>query len=274
MISVQEFLAQHGFPDGKTVPDALGDPEPSKSCGVVDAADRDTSARGAFGTGAALAGRAGSGLPDGGRSHSGSFGIPSARRMGASRSSHVASDVAEAFDAAGAADASDRYSAPHAGKSESFDPHDFDACREAAFRLLDAAPRSTGALRQRLAGKGYDDGMIDDVIDRLAELHLLDDEAYARSVVRYCSNRMMGYRGAVMEMRRKGVAPSLAHRIADEAAAQGVFEEAAWELGRKVAKKTRGLDRQVRLRRFWSAGGRKGHDSDTLRRVAHELLND
>lgn len=270
MISAQEFLAQHGFPDGNTVPDALGDPEPSKSGGAVDAADRDVDARGVFGTGAARAGRVGSGFPDGGRSRSGSFGMPSARRMGASRSSRVASDMAKASDAS---DASDRQPASHAGKFESFDPHDFDACREAAFRLLDAAPRSTGALHQRLAGKGYDDGTIDDVIDRLAELHLLDDEAYARSVVRYCSNRMMGYRGAVMEMRRKGVAPSLAHRIADEAASQGVFEEAAWELGRKVAKKTRGLDRQVRLRRFWSAGGRKGHDSDTLRRVAHELLN-
>ncbi len=157
---------------------------------------------------------------------------------------------------------------------ESFDPTDFDACREAAFRLLDAAARSTQTLRRRLLDKGYDEETVDDVVRRLIELGLLDDEAYARSVVRYCVNRMMGSRGTVMELRRKGVPASLAGKVTGEAAAQGAFEEAAWELGRSVARKTRGLDRQVRMRRFWSAGGRKGHDADTLRRVAHELLND
>ena len=157
---------------------------------------------------------------------------------------------------------------------EHFDPQDFDSCREAAFRLLDASARSTQTVRRRLIDKGYEDQTVDDVVDRLTELGLLDDEAYARSVVRYCVNRMMGSRGAAMELRRKGVPASLARRIVDEAGAQGAFDQAAWELGRSVAKKTRGLDRQVRLRRFWSAGGRKGHDSDTLRRVAYELLND
>ena len=157
---------------------------------------------------------------------------------------------------------------------KAFDPTDFDACREAAFRLLDASARSTQTLSRRLLDKGYDEETVDDVVRRLIELGLLDDEAYARSVVRYCVNRMMGSRGTVMELRRKGVPASLAGKVTGEAAAQGVFEEAAWELGRSVARKTRGLDRQVRMRRFWSAGGRKGHDADTLRRVAHELLND
>lgn len=162
----------------------------------------------------------------------------------------------------------------HATDNEDFDPRNFDACREAAFRLLDASARSTQTLRRRLLDKGYEDRTVDDVIERLIELGLLDDEAYARSVVRYCVNRMMGSRGTAMELRRKGVADSIARRVVSEVAAQGAFEEAAWELGRVTARKTRGLDRQVRLRRFWSAGGRKGHDADTLRRVAHELLDD
>lgn len=34
------------------------------------------------------------------------------------------------------------------------DPNDLDACREAALRLLDAAPRPSGAMRERLVGKG------------------------------------------------------------------------------------------------------------------------
>jgi len=138
------------------------------------------------------------------------------------------------------------------------DPNDLDACREAALRLLDAAPRASGALRERLLSKGYGEAIVDEVIERLIRVQLIDDRAYAESAVRYCAGRMMGRRGAVLELARKGV--------------DGIFEDAAWELGRQIARKTHGLDRQVRQRRFWSAGGRKGHSPETLRRVAAELL--
>lgn len=153
------------------------------------------------------------------------------------------------------------------------DADDVDACREAALRLLDAAPRASGALRERLIAKGYADGIVDEVIERLTRVHLLDDRAYAESAVRYCAGRCMGRRGTVMELTRKGVDRALAEAVATEAEQRGDFEDAAWELGRQYARKTRGLDVAVRRRRFWSAGGRKGHSPETLRRVAEELLN-
>ena len=152
------------------------------------------------------------------------------------------------------------------------DPNDLDACREAALRLLDAAPRPSGAMRERLVGKGYAPEVVDDVIARLIRVRLIDDEAYAQSAVRYCASRLMGYRGAVMELKRKGVNRQLAQHVCDEAETQGVFAEAAWELGRRTARKTAGLDVEVRKRRFWSAGGRKGHDPEVLREIAQELF--
>lgn len=152
------------------------------------------------------------------------------------------------------------------------DPNDLDACREAALRLLDAAPRPSGAMRERLVGKGYAPEVVDDVIARLIRVRLIDDEAYAQSAVRYCASRLMGYRGAVMELKRKGVNRQLARHVCDEAESQGVFAEAAWELGRRTARKTAGLDVEVRKRRFWSAGGRKGHDPEVLREIAQELF--
>lgn len=152
------------------------------------------------------------------------------------------------------------------------DPNDLDACRESALRLLDAAPRPSGAMRERLVGKGYAPEVVDDVIARLIRVRLIDDEAYAQSAVRYCVSRLMGYRGAVMELKRKGVNRQLAQHVCDEAESQGVFAEAAWELGRRTARKTAGLDVEVRKRRFWSAGGRKGHDPEVLREIAQELF--
>ena len=131
-------------------------------------------------------------------------------------------------------------------------------------RLLDAADRPSGALRDRLIDKGYDDETVAAVVDRLIEVGLVDDESYAQSAVRYCVGRLMGYRGAVMELARKGVDRPLAERVCDEA---------RWELGRRSAAKTQGMDPKVRKRRFWSSGGRKGHDAETLRAVAHELFD-
>ncbi|MEE0970793.1 MAG: regulatory protein RecX, partial [Bifidobacterium ruminantium] len=110
-------------------------------------------------------------------------------------------------------------------------------------------------------------------IDRLERVQLINDEAYAQSAVRYCASRLMGRRGAVMELIRKGVDRGLAQHVCDEAEAEGVFSEAAWELGRRTARKTTGMDCDVRKRRFWSAGGRKGHNPDILRQVAQELFD-
>lgn len=154
------------------------------------------------------------------------------------------------------------------------DPSDIDACREAALTLLDASARSSGALIKRLVDKGYDPVVAKDVVERLIQVHLIDDEEYARSVVRSCTARMMGFQGVVMEMRRKGVDDQLARRVAAEAEGEGVFEEAAWQLGQKVAAKTQGMARDVRLRRFWGVGGRKGHNPEILRRVGNECFRE
>lgn len=151
---------------------------------------------------------------------------------------------------------------------------DLDACREAALRLLDAAARPSGALRDRLLGKGYAQDTVDEVIERLIRVQLIDDEAYAQSAVRYCCGRLMGRRATMMELTRKGVSRTLAERACLQAQESGAFEDAAWELGRRIARKTVGLDPQVRRRRLWSAGGRKGHDSDTMRRIAQCVLEE
>ncbi|MFC5221066.1 regulatory protein RecX [Bifidobacterium leontopitheci] len=153
------------------------------------------------------------------------------------------------------------------------DARDADACREAALRLLDAAPRPSGALAERLRGKGYDADVVERVVARLVEVGLVDDEEYARSAIRYCAGRLLGYRGTFAEMTRKGVERSLARRVCDQARDEGVFEECAWELGRRYAAKTQGLEPEVRKRRFWSAGGRKGHDPAILREVAHDCFD-
>lgn len=153
------------------------------------------------------------------------------------------------------------------------DSHDCDACKQAALRLLDAAPRSSGGLSDRLASKGFDRSVIDDVIQRFVEVNLIDDEEYARETVRYCLAHQYGRRGALNQLRRRGVDPAISTRIVDEAASRGAFDEAAWELGHMVDHRTRGLDAATRRRRFWNAAGRKGHVGDIVGRISRALFD-
>ena len=54
------------------------------------------------------------------------------------------------------------------------DSHDEDECKESALRLLDAAARSSGSLRDKLVEREYDAEVIDRVVARLEELGLID----------------------------------------------------------------------------------------------------
>lgn len=160
-------------------------------------------------------------------------------------------------------------SAPAAPRA---DAEDADACQEAALTLLDAAARSSGALARRLVNKGFDTNVVDQVIDRLIRLRLVDDQAYAQDLLHSCLHRTMGERGVLSEMTRKGLDPGLAAQVVAQASREGLFVDSAYELGRKVARKTAGLDLKVRKRRFWSAGSRKGHSPGLLTQVAADLF--
>lgn len=149
-----------------------------------------------------------------------------------------------------------------------------DDCREAALRLLDYAPRSIADVHQRLTEKGYADATVDSVVKRLCELRLLDDCQYAQLVIRSCVARMLGARATRLELQRKNVESSVITSSISQAQEAGVFEEAAWELGKKTAQRTRNLDATVRKRRFFAAAARKGHDLNIINEVYCTLFEE
>lgn len=149
-----------------------------------------------------------------------------------------------------------------------------DDCREAALRLLDYAPRSIADVHQRLTEKGYADATVDSVVKRLCELRLLDDRQYAQLVIRSCVARMLGARATRLELQRKNVESSVIASSISQAQEAGVFEEAAWELGKKTVQRTRNLDATVRKRRFFAAAARKGHDLNVINEVYCTLFEE
>lgn len=143
--------------------------------------------------------------------------------------------------------------------------------------LLDALTgraRSRQELSDKLAARGVPDELAHDLLDRFAEVGLIDDAAYARQWVesRHRS-RGLAPRALAQELRRKGVGD-------DEAAAalEQIDESdqrvAARALVDKKLRSMGGLDRQVATRRLAGLLARKGYSAGLAFSVVREALGD
>ena len=84
------------------------------------------------------------------------------------------------------------------------DPH--EVARTIVLRQLTMAPRSRAQLAQALARRGCDPHVADTVLNRMEEVGLVDDVAYAGMLVRsQQASRGLASRALRVELRRKGV---------------------------------------------------------------------
>jgi regulatory protein len=134
---------------------------------------------------------------------------------------------------------------------------------EVALRYLDYRPRSVDEIRRHLKGKDVEPDVIDEVVERLADVGLLDDRAFARY---WLENRSdfapRGARALRMELRQKGVPDD----IIDEALAEGYSEDAAADqAARTQARKIRTTDPREFRRKLEAHLVRRGFSYDIAR---------
>jgi regulatory protein len=133
-------------------------------------------------------------------------------------------------------------------------------------------PRSEAEVRQRLGKKGFEPVVIDEVLARLRELGLVDDEAFARFwVENRTSFRPRGARGLRYELRQKGVATEVVDRVLDDMA---LDENAlAYRVARPQAERL--LASPIVRREFQRKLGaflhRRGFDYEMAREVTDRL---
>jgi regulatory protein len=137
----------------------------------------------------------------------------------------------------------------------------------AALRFLEARARSAAEVRRRLLRAGYREELVDGAIERLAELGVLDDEAFARAWVESRDRaRPRGERALRSELAKKGIDRQLTDDVldvretenpdADAAAARRVLERHASALARVA-------DPRARRQRAYALLARSGFDSET-----------
>ncbi|WP_081844641.1 regulatory protein RecX [Cellulomonas sp. URHE0023] len=152
------------------------------------------------------------------------------------------------------------------------EPDQESVARAIALRLLTGAARSRAQLAEAMARKEVPDAVAEKVLDRFTEVGLIDDEEFARMLVRTRhAERGLSRRAIAVELRRKGIDDELAAAALDEVDSDDE-EIAARALVRRKLAATSTLDVQTRARRTYAALGRKGYPPGLVSRLVREEL--
>ena len=126
-------------------------------------------------------------------------------------------------------------------------------------------------LERRLVQAGFEPEAVVDELERLEQVGLLDDDAFARAVV----ESRMGFRGesrrvVAGKLAQAGVASEVARVALDEA--PDAEEERAPRLAEAKAPRLSGLEPQVAMQRLYGFLARRGYGPQVARDAARRAL--
>jgi regulatory protein len=124
-------------------------------------------------------------------------------------------------------------------------------------------------LQARLIRAGFESGQIAEALAGLEAAGLIDDERFARELVRSQTGRLSGARAIRHALRQKGVATDLV-----DAALEGAGDETqrAAELARQRAHRMHGLPPEVRARRLSDLLMRRGYGYEVTAEAVRTAL--
>lgn len=184
---------------------------------------------------------------------------PDRTRLSAAREA-----LAAAEQAAGA-------SGPVPGDGPS-DAEAYRAARQVVLRQLAVGPRTRQQLADKLRDRGCADHVATQVLDRMTEVGLIDDQSYAEMLVRTRQDsKGLAVPALRHELRRKGVPEELVERALDEVDPQRERAQAE-DLVATRLRTMHGLDRVVQTRRLAGFLARKGYSAGVSYAVIRDAL--
>jgi regulatory protein len=141
-----------------------------------------------------------------------------------------------------------------------------------ALQFLGYRARSRAEVSRRLARKGYEEEIIHEVIDRLAQSGVIDDSQFTEAWVRARSTgRVMGPRRIAWELRQKGVDAETVREAVGRIDAETELG-LALQVGRQKAESVCGEPMPVARRKIAAALQRRGFSWEVTARVLDLLL--
>lgn len=154
------------------------------------------------------------------------------------------------------------------------EPDPQDVARQIVLRQLAMGPRSRRQLRDKLVAKGCDPDIAEATLDRMTEVGLVDDEAYAQMLVHSRQeSKGLARRALAAELAKKGVDKEIADEALDAIEPDDEEERARALVARRLPR-LHGLDSEVQTRRLAGMLARKGYPPGLAFRVVREALND
>ncbi len=146
--------------------------------------------------------------------------------------------------------------------------------RNICLRALTGAPKTRQQLTELLAKRDVPDDAAEAVLDRLTEVGLIDDEAFAEAwVSSRQSGRGLARRALAAELRAKGVdgdVAALAVAVVDDEDERA----AARQLVERRARSMQRLDEATATRRLMGMLARKGYGGGMAAAVVREVLGE
>ncbi len=188
-------------------------------------------------------------------------------------------DSAGAVESAPAEPSAERRSSPGGEDSRS----DYEKARAVVLRKLTGSAKSRHQLAESLREKEFSESTIAEILDRMEEVHLLDDADFARTWV--CTRhelKNLGRSALRRELREKGIEETLAEEALEQIGAEDE-DAAAREL---VEKKLQGKslpagdgpeerkEREKHTRRLVSMLARRGHSPTAAFQIVREAMDD
>lgn len=204
-----------------------------------------------------------------------------AERLGAARQALAAAEAAASASGLRPAEEKRRDGRPvearsgsqGPGQASSGQPDPHDVARRIVLRQLAMGPRTRKQLEDKLRDRGAAPDVAARVLDRMSEVGLVDDEAYAEMFVR-SQQETKGLATSALrhELRRKGVAEETVDAALEEIDPEHEKEQARALVARRL-RTMRGLDREVQTRRLAAYLARKGYGPGVSYQVVREALD-
>jgi len=141
-----------------------------------------------------------------------------------------------------------------------------------ALRYLGYRPRSQKELRDYLAGKGFDPGIIESTISKLIEYRFLDDHQFS---LQWIQNRLgsnsMGKRLIQQELYQKGIEPETVNEILGRISEDEEIRH-AMKLVQKYSKRYEGLQGKEKIYKIGQALARRGFGWEVINKALRKSI--
>ncbi|MBR5478575.1 MAG: regulatory protein RecX [Clostridia bacterium] len=141
------------------------------------------------------------------------------------------------------------------------------AAKACAARIIGRSSMSCATLLKKLRDKGIDEISAQAALDWLCGLGIMDDTAYAKTLVAHYRTRGFGNRRILEEMRKRGITREVADTVLDDC-------DMNEEITEYILKKIRGAELDDKLKaRITNALLRRGHSYDEIKRAFNRTEN-